>query len=139
MAINFELKKRKLKERYPNWTIFAEDLKTLIEQTMVPPIIAMGHSLGAVTSYIAAVKFPQLFSCLILIDPSILPRRILWSIAVMKLLGPKGNIPLARTAWRRRRIFQRIMNSSPCRMPDISCRWKNRKNARKSLQNSFRE
>jgi pimeloyl-ACP methyl ester carboxylesterase len=93
-------------QRIRSWTIFAEDLKTLIEQTMVPPVIGMGHSLGAVTTYIAAAKYPHLFSGLILIDPVILPKRLLWLIAAVKLLGLGGNIPLARKARRRRRNFQ---------------------------------
>ena len=92
--------------RIRNWTIFAEDLKTLIEQAMVPPIIGMGHSLGAVSTYIAAAKYPHLFSSLVLIDPVILPNRSLWLIAGAKLLGLRGNLPLAKTARRRRRNFQ---------------------------------
>jgi pimeloyl-ACP methyl ester carboxylesterase len=93
-------------QRIRSWTIFAEDLKTLIEQTMVPPVIGMGHSLGAVTTYIAAAKYPHLFSSIILIDPVILPTRLLWLIAGVKLLGLRGNLPLARTARRRRRKFR---------------------------------
>ena len=93
-------------QRIRHWNIFAEDLKTLIEKTMTPPIIGMGHSLGAVTTYIAAAKYPRLFSCLILIDPTILPRRILWSMAVVRMFGLAGIIPLAKTARRRRKTFQ---------------------------------
>ncbi len=93
-------------ERIRNWTIFAQDLKTLIEQTMVPPVIGMGHSLGAVTTYIAAAKYPHLFSGIVLIDPVILPYRLLWLIAAVKLLGLRGKLPLAKTARRRRRNFQ---------------------------------
>jgi pimeloyl-ACP methyl ester carboxylesterase len=93
-------------ERIRSWTVFAQDLKTLIEQTMVPPIIAMGHSLGAVTTYIAAAKYPHLFSSIVLIDPVILPYRLLWRIAAVKMLGLRDKLPLARTARRRRRIFQ---------------------------------
>jgi pimeloyl-ACP methyl ester carboxylesterase len=92
--------------RIKNWHVFAEDLKALIEQTMSPPIIGMGHSLGAVTTYMAAANHPHLFAGIVLLDPSILPRRILWTIAVMKFLGLKGNIPLARKARRRRKVFQ---------------------------------
>ena len=92
--------------RIKDWRIFVEDLKTLIEQTACPPVIGMGHSLGAVTTYMAASKYPQLFSGIILLDPSILPRRILWTIAVMKLFGLAGNMPLARGARRRRKVFQ---------------------------------
>lgn len=93
-------------QRIRSWTIFAEDLKTLIEQTMVPPVIGMGHSLGAVTTYIAAAKYPHLFSSIILIDPVILPNRLLWLIAGLKVLGLRGNLPLAKTARRRRRNFR---------------------------------
>ena len=92
--------------RIRHWSIFADDLKTLVEQTMSPPIIGMGHSLGAVTTYIAAAKYPRLFSCIILLDPSILSRRKLWLIAAMKLVGLAGNMPLARSARQRRKTFQ---------------------------------
>jgi pimeloyl-ACP methyl ester carboxylesterase len=92
--------------RIRHWKIFAEDLKTLIEQIMSPPVIGIGHSLGAVTTYIAAANYPQLFSGIVLIDPVILPRRLLWILAALKLLGLRGNIPLAKTARRRRKIFK---------------------------------
>ena len=93
-------------KRIRHWDIFADDLKTLIEQSLSPPIIGIGHSLGAVTTYIAAAKYPQLFSCLILIDPPILSPRILWIMAVMRMFGLAGIIPLAKTARRRRKTFQ---------------------------------
>ena len=89
-----------------HWNIFADDLKTLIEQIMSPPIIAMGHSLGAVTTYIAAATYPRLFSCIILIDPPIFSPRLLQLVAAMKWMGLAGSIPLARTARRRKKTFQ---------------------------------
>lgn len=93
-------------DRIRHWDIFAEDLKNLIEQKMSAPVIGMGHSLGAVTTYIAAALYPHLFSAIILIDPVILPRRMLWLIAGLKLLGLKGILPLAKMARRRRRLFK---------------------------------
>ena len=93
-------------ERIRNYDLFVEDLKTLIKQTMSPPIIAMGHSMGAVTTFLAAAQFPRLFTGIIMIDPPILPRRILWLIAVMKFFGIGGKIPLAKTARRRKKTFQ---------------------------------
>lgn len=92
-------------QRIRNWRIFADDLNLVVEHTMPPPIIGMGHSLGAVTTYIAASIYPHLFSCIILLDPVVLPPRILWLIAAMKLLGLRGNLPLAKKARRRRRLF----------------------------------
>ena len=93
-------------ERVRHWDIFAEDLKILIEQKMSPPVIGIGHSLGAVTTYIAAAKYPHLFRGIVLIDPVILPRRLLWLLAALKFLGLRGALPLARMARRRRRIFK---------------------------------
>jgi len=93
-------------KRISNWHIFADDLKLLIEQTLSPPIIGMGHSLGAVTTYIAAAQYPRLFSAIILIDPSILPRRRLLWFAVLRMVGLAGNRQLARSARRRRKTFQ---------------------------------
>jgi pimeloyl-ACP methyl ester carboxylesterase len=79
-----------------DWHIFADDFKLLIEETMAPPIIGMGHSLGVVTAYITAAKYPSLFSAIVLIDPSILPRRRLWWFAVLKIIGLAGNRQLAQ-------------------------------------------
>ena len=93
-------------KRVYNWHVFADDLKMLIEQKMSPPIVGIGHSLGAVTTYIAAAKYPRLFSAVILIDPSILPRRRLWQFAAMKMIGLAGNRRLAQSARRRRKTFQ---------------------------------
>lgn len=89
-----------------HWNVFAEDLRILIERTMSPPIVGLGHSLGAVTTYIAASQYPHLFSCIILLDPPIFPRRMLWLIAALKWLGLAGSIPLAIKARRRRTTFE---------------------------------
>ena len=93
-------------DRIRHWDIFAEDLKHLVEQKMSVPVIGIGHSLGAVTTYIAAAQYPHLFSAIILIDPVILPHRMLWLLAAVKLMGLRGAIPLAKMARRRRRQFK---------------------------------
>lgn len=92
--------------RIRNWHVFVKDLKTVIEQVMTPPIVGIGHSLGAVSTYIAAAEYPHLFSGIVLIDPVILPQRLLWMLAGLKLLGLTGKIPLARAARRRRKNFK---------------------------------
>ncbi|MFH1981505.1 MAG: alpha/beta hydrolase [Pseudomonadota bacterium] len=90
--------------RIGHWKIFAADLKELIASAIGPPVVGIGHSLGAVTTYIAAAQYPGLFSAIILIDPPILPRHWLWGLAILKLAGLGGRIPLVRGA-RRRRVF----------------------------------
>lgn len=93
-------------KRIRDWEVFAGDLKLIVDGVMLPPVIGMGHSLGAVTTYIAAAKHPHLFSCIILLDPVIHPRRILWQISLMRILGLHANQPLAKGARRRRRAFK---------------------------------
>lgn len=92
-------------ERIRHWRLFADDLKTFIEAAMTPPVIGMGHSLGAVTTYLAAALYPHLFSRIVLIDPVILPRRYLWMMAALWRLNRQDRMPLARLARRRKRAF----------------------------------
>jgi pimeloyl-ACP methyl ester carboxylesterase len=92
-------------QRIRHWGVFAEDLKRLVRQSMSPPVIGIGHSLGAVCTYIAASMFPPLFSGIVLIEPPILDGYVLAIMAMLKMLGLRGNISLARTARRRNRTF----------------------------------
>lgn len=91
--------------RIRHWEIFADDLKHVIENAMSPPVTGMGHSLGAVTTLIAAAKFPELFTDLILIDPVIFSKERLWLIAMMKNLGLRGKLPMVRSARKRKKVF----------------------------------
>jgi len=68
-------------------------------------VVGIGHSLGAVATLMAAVRRPALFAGIVLIDPPILPLRILWLIRVLKWFGLQGRIPLVKGARRRTRVF----------------------------------
>lgn len=92
--------------RVEHWELFAVDLKRIVAQVMIPPVIGMGHSLGAVATLIAAADDPDLFAAIILIDPVIFPKKVLWLMAVIKALGLHGRLPLARSARKRRRVFR---------------------------------
>jgi len=89
-----------------SWRVFAEDLKVIVERTTRPPIIGMGHSLGAVSTCMAAASFPRLFNTVVLVDPVFLMPRRLATIGLMRTLGLQGRLPLARAARRRRRTFR---------------------------------
>ncbi len=93
-------------KRIQSWEIFADDLKRVIEHTLPKPAIGIGHSLGAVATLIAAVKYPELFAGIILIDPVIPPRHRLWGMALLRWLSLSSRLPLAKGARRRRRLFQ---------------------------------
>ncbi len=92
-------------QRIRKWDVFAVDLKTIVESAMAPPVVGMGHSLGAVTTCIAAARYPELFSAVILLDPVFLSTRNLWRVALIRLLGLRSWLPLARIARQRKRSF----------------------------------
>lgn len=52
-----------------NWKPLVEELIEHIESSGKAPVVAIGHSLGGVISYMAALKRPDLFSKLIVLDP----------------------------------------------------------------------
>ena len=56
-----------------NWNVLALDLTQQIRQQQLGPVTLVGHSLGAVLGLMAAVKEPELFECLVLVEPVFFP------------------------------------------------------------------
>lgn len=56
-----------------DWSIFTEDLISFCDEMGIKSIDAIGHSLGAVAIWKAAVKRGDLFNNIVLIDPVVLP------------------------------------------------------------------
>jgi pimeloyl-ACP methyl ester carboxylesterase len=88
---------RKLK----NWDIFVEDLECFFEH-LDQPVIAMGHSRGAVVSMLLATKRPDLISALVLIDPTILPFSWMWWWYLAQKTGAAKLLPIVATAAKRK-------------------------------------
>ncbi|QOL26442.1 alpha/beta hydrolase [Thalassotalea sp. LPB0316] len=53
-----------------DWQIYADDLIHFLEHHITKPVIGVGHSLGATATIYAAIKRPDLFSRLVLIEPA---------------------------------------------------------------------
>ncbi len=70
------------------------------------PMIAMGHSIGGIVIMLMAIQRPDWFKKIILLDPVLLPKRILVFFRVLKLLSLTHIIPLAKAAERRKNHFQ---------------------------------
>lgn len=51
-----------------NWHALVKELTDYIAQTYHEPVIGVGHSLGGVLTCIAAIKKPELFSSIVLLD-----------------------------------------------------------------------
>ena len=69
------------------------------------PVVAMGHSIGAVVSFYLAVEAPQRLSKVVMLDPVLpAPGRMLF-FKLAKLTGSLERIPIIRRTRRRRCCF----------------------------------
>ncbi len=98
-----------------DWRTFRDDyipaVRSIIEEYGEPPdrsgkVIGVGHSLGAMTTLMAAIQTPSMFQLLVLMEPVLFPRS--WGMA-MRLLAPFGVLkeihPLIRGTLKRKTRF----------------------------------
>ncbi len=89
---------------FHDWRELADDLIDGLQA--LAPVIGIGHSLGGVTTLLAAIQQPELFSAIILLDPVLFPRTFVWWLAATPRWVPKPESPLVRKALRRKRHWQ---------------------------------
>ncbi|MEO1290423.1 MAG: alpha/beta hydrolase, partial [Chloroflexota bacterium] len=91
-----------------SWLNVAEDMIMAYEKFDLKDVVAVGHSIGAVTTLLATLQRPDLFKAIILLDPVILPKMATdWMREQIK----QGNIinqPMIEGALRRRNKFKSI-------------------------------
>jgi len=91
---------------FRDWDTFVEDIIRFFDERGETNVIGVGHSLGAVVTLAAALRRPELFRVLVLIDPVLFRRRMLWGMAAARRLGVLRRLhPLIGPALRRRRVF----------------------------------
>lgn len=93
-------------EEMMDWRQVADDLLDAFEQFSLKNVVAVGHSLGGIASFLATLKNPQPFKALILLDPTILDPHIFEMMAHLRQLGTPAQHPLAQGALRRKRTFE---------------------------------
>lgn len=83
-----------------SWDVFSDDLLRFLDEQQLERVIGVGHSLGGVATLQAALKQPGRFAALVLIEPVLLPPRLL----ALAAANPDAfaQSPLARVARRRR-------------------------------------
>lgn len=91
---------------FRSWEPIAEDLRDTLCARGLRGILGVGHSLGAVTSLMAACRDPGLFRALVLLDPVLFtgPRARLWRW--LKRLGLGERTPIVSGALRRRECWK---------------------------------
>lgn len=89
-----------------DWHPLADDFLQFLDEQKADRVLAVGHSLGAITILRAALKRPERFRAIVLIDPVLFPPRriIAWNIVRALGLGWKIH-PLIRGTLKRRRQF----------------------------------
>jgi len=86
------------------WHTLADDLIEGLE-TLEDRVIGVGHSLGGVTTLLAAVRRPDLFRAVVLLDAVLLPPRWLALLVWARRLRIPWRPPLVKAALRRRRVW----------------------------------
>jgi pimeloyl-ACP methyl ester carboxylesterase len=88
-----------------SWHELADDMLAAMERELAEPAIGAGHSLGGILTLYSALRHPERFRGVALIDPVIMPRRLLPLLWAGRRLGLHRRHPLARGAARRRASF----------------------------------
>lgn len=85
-----------------NWHNLVDELIFSVKEQASQPVIALGHSLGGVLSFRAAIEEPQLFKAVIMLDSPIIGRLKSRLLRLSKNLGLIDRItPAFRTRGRR--------------------------------------
>lgn len=87
------------------WESLADDLLAGMRQHALPPVIAVGHSFGAVASLMAAVRDRSRFTALALLDPTIFPPAFMRELREKRARGELEFRPLVQGARKRRSRF----------------------------------
>ena len=93
-----------------DWRMFRDDylkaLPTHLKEAGSETLIGMGHSLGGMTTLMAAIEEPERFQALVLIDPTLFPP---WMGFLMRISSPLNLFryfhPLVRRTLRRKTTF----------------------------------
>ncbi len=88
------------------WQQVADDLLAALDAHKLENVIGVGHSIGGVATMLAAIKEPERFRGVALLDPTIFPPLPLLAFKLMRWVGLNGRFPLAQRALRRRAHFR---------------------------------
>lgn len=92
-------------ESIADWHLLADDLIEGLDVLGLRDILGVGHSLGGVLTLWAAIRRPDLFRAVVLIDQVILPPAWLQMIRLIRRLGLYWHQPLVQAALHRRQTW----------------------------------
>jgi len=95
--------------RFPvseNWATLVEEIIATIQRDVSQPVIGVGHSLGGVLIFLAAIKEPSLFKSVVMIDSPLLNRFRSNMVRFAKSLGLIDKLTPAKRTRRRRHRWE---------------------------------
>lgn len=111
-----------------NWSSLVDEVLESIRIQSQEPVIAVGHSLGGVLSILAALKTPELFRAVVLLDSPILSRFRARAVQLFKKMGwidrvtPAYRTRTRRTHWKTREAaFQYLKRRNLFKRFDDAC------------------
>mgnify|MGYP006178892309 CR=1 FL=1 len=104
--------------KYPvdnNWHSLAEQVADSIRERCNGPVIGVGHSLGGLTTFMAAHRYPELFRAVVIMDPPVINGLGALSFGLMKAIGqvdrvtPAGKSQGRREVWPSREVAHELL------------------------------
>ena len=118
-------------EHFPvtdNWEHLADELIDYMQRQYTQPVIAVGHSLGGVLSYMVAKKRPDLIKQVILLDSPLMSKTASWVIKISKKLNfidhitPAGRSIGRQETWQSQdHAFEYFKHKALFRLTDERC------------------
>src|SRR4051812_22540794 len=93
-------------DQLKHWSQFSDDILAALDEITDQPIINIGHSFGGMATIYAALKYPERFSKLVLIEPTMLSPFILAMLWFIKHTQKTPRVALVEGALRRRTIWE---------------------------------
>ena len=94
-------------EEITDWHPLTDDFLRFLDEQQTGASIAVGHSLGGIVALRAALRQPERFRALVLIDPVLFPPGVITFMRLIRALGLSYRLhPFALGALSRRRVFE---------------------------------
>jgi len=93
-------------EEITDWQLLTDDFLRFLDEHQTGASIGVGHSLGGIVTLRAALRQPEHFRALVLIDPVLFPPRVIILMRLIRAFGLSYRLhPLASGTLHRRRVF----------------------------------
>lgn len=94
-------------EEIADWHPLTDDYLRFLDERRTGPAVGVGHSLGGIVTLRLALRQPERFRALVLIDPVLFPPRMIFFMRLIRTFGLSSRLhPFAVGAMRRRRVFE---------------------------------